>query len=267
MRLVAPLSALYRGSDHGWLEVRRLAQRAEIDNAAERARHAVDAQDLRTQVEALQAQVAALASTNDDLTRLADSYAHEAEAFRAQAEDAAASAGEAKYWRELYASTQMSAEEEVDPWTAIAPLVPAEDPIETFIALNDAAADHIVFTDQAAKSWRDIDYPEPEDMLEKLVLLAKGAVQLYGGDPGSIGHLDDWFRVNHGLKVAMSDETIGKTKSLRYFVFEGKKYDQTPHVKVRDGVKPNQVGRIHFALDSDRKRIVVNHVALKLYGL
>lgn len=65
----------------------------------------------------------------------------------------------------------------------------------------------------------------------------------------------------------MSDETIGKTKSLRYFVFEGKKYDQTPHVKVRDGVKPNQVGRIHFALDSDRKRIVVNHVALKLYGL
>jgi hypothetical protein len=79
--------------------------------------------------------------------------------------------------------------------------------------------------------------------------------------------MDDWFKVGYGLNVAMSDETISKSKNLRYFQYDGKTRDQIVHVKVRDGVKPNEVGRIHFAFDEEGKRLIVNHVALKLYGI
>ncbi|MFJ6464951.1 hypothetical protein ACIQM0_28650 [Streptomyces sp. NPDC091387] len=37
-----------------------------------------------------------------------------------------------------------------------------------------------------------------------------------------------------------------------------------PQSKVRDAVSPNEVGRIYFALDSEEKRFIVNHVGLHL---
>ena len=82
-----------------------------------------------------------------------------------------------------------------------------------------------------------------------------------------MGHVDEWFKTGFGLNVSTADDTIEKSKALRYFDFEGKRRDQTPHVKVRDAVKPNEVGRIHFAFDKVGSRLIVNHVALKLYGL
>lgn len=103
-------------------------------------------------------------------------------------------------------------------------------------------------------------------MTLKLELLALAAAALYGDAPLVIGHLDDWLKLR-GLNVAMTDDTIRKKKNIRYFDHDGTAYDQMPHVKVKDGVKPNHVGRIHFALDKDRRRLVVNHVALKLYGI
>lgn len=66
---------------------------------------------------------------------------------------------------------------------------------------------------------------------------------------------------------AVQPDTIRKNKALRWFEYEGERYDQQPHVKVRDAVKPNEVGRIHFALDKVGRRVIVNHVALKLYGI
>ena len=50
----------------------------------------------------------------------------------------------------------------------------------------------------------------------------------------------------------------------RYFGFDGKRRDGLPHIKVRDAASPNEVGRIYFAFDPARKRLIVNHVGLHL---
>ncbi len=124
-----------------------------------------------------------------------------------------------------------------------------------------------MFTDGARRSWKNIAYPDPADMTEKLLSLARAAVRLYAHDGDIATRIDDWFMTEFQLRVAMSDETISKRKRLRYFTYDGLEYDQLPHVKVRDGVKPNEVGRIHFSLDPKEGRLIVNHVALKLYGI
>lgn len=77
-------------------------------------------------------------------------------------------------------------------------------------------------------------------------------------------HLVQWFYDNHGLKFAPSDEKLSKDKDKRYFTLNGKRWDGLPHIKVRDAVSPNEVGRIYFALDSEEKRFIVNHVGLHL---
>ncbi len=268
MRVVAPLSALYRGTDHVWQDARRRAQRLETENLARRVTAAQTSADQSELIVALQGQVAALTSERDDFEQLAQEYASEATSVQDRAERLDSAEAEAKYWRELYAQTQAATPEaEVDPWSVIPALVPRGDPTKTFLRIEEAAEGRVVFTPAAATSWSKISYPEPEDMLEKLLALANAAVDLYGEDPGTIGRIDEWFKTRHGLNVATADDTIQKTKALRNFQFDGRTYDQTPHVKVRDGVKPNQVGRIHFAMDSAKKRFVINHVALKLYGI
>ena len=61
------------------------------------------------------------------------------------------------------------------------------------------------------------------------------------------------------------DDTIEKNSKLRDFSYDGASHNRTPHVKVRDYAPASQVGRIHFALDSDNARLIVDHVGLKLY--
>lgn len=267
MRVVAPLSALYRGTDHLWQDARRRVQRAEAGRLAERVAAAQSSADQSELVVALQSQVVALISERDDFEHLAEEYSREADSVRDRAERLDSAESEAKYWRELYIQTQAAAAVEVDPWSAIPPLAAGADPSRTFRAIEAAAESRVVFTPAAATSWSRINYPEPDDMLEKLLALANAAVDLYGEDPGKIGRIDEWFKTRHGLNVSIADDTIQKTKSLRDFHLDGQVYDQTPHVKVRDAVKPNRVGRIHFAMDSDNRRFVINHVALKLYGI
>lgn len=268
MRTVAPLSALYRGSDAVWREARRRVQRAEADRLAERVAQAHTAADQSELIAALQEQVNATIAERDEFERLAEEYAADAESVRDRTERVDTAEADAKYWRDLYFQTQSGPQAaDVDPWTAIVPLVSATDPSETFRGIEIAAEGRVVFTAAAATSWSRISYPEPDDMHEKLLALANAAVDLYGDDPGSIGRIDDWFKQRHGLNVSTADDTIQKNKKMRYFDFAGRSYDQTPHVKVRDAVKPNRVGRIHFAFDSENKRFVVNHVALKLYGI
>src|SRR5699024_7307366 len=166
----------------------------------------------------------------------------------------------------------MSNPEPLDPWLDIKDLTPGEDPEATFLAITDAASDRIVFTERARKSWSGIEYPEPWDMKEKLLLLARAAVRLYDDEEKSIPLLDDWMKEEFGLNVALTDQTISKWKKkemrwLNEFEFEGEVLNATPHVKVRDAVKFNECGRIHFALEGpDKKgRLVVQHVGVKTY--
>jgi len=177
---------------------------------------------------------------------------------------------ELDYWKGQYLGqyeTEPEAEDDVNPWDKIPNLVPGSDPANTFLALTDASESRIVFTEAAERSWKKISYPHPDDMTTTLTALARAAHELYGDQPLTMGHADEWFKTGFGLNVATADDTIEKNRALRYFDFDDQRRDQTPHVKVRDAVKPNEVGRIHFAFDKDGGLLIVNHVALKLYGL
>ncbi|PKW26688.1 hypothetical protein ATL31_1505 [Phycicoccus duodecadis] len=174
------------------------------------------------------------------------------------------------YWKGQYLGQyegESETEGEVDLWEKIPDLVAGGDPTDTFLALTDASESRIVFTEAAERSWKKISYPHPDDMTEALTSLAQAAHELYGGEPVKMGYVDEWFKTAFGLNVSTADDTIEKSKALRYFDYEGQRRDQTPHVKVADAVKPNEVGRIHFAFDKAGGRLIVNHVALKLYGL
>lgn len=271
MPTLAPITALVRGTDEGWRQVRSRVQQANRLEVSERVRAAREAADVIAERDALRVKVGLLETDVEAAEALVNETADTLKTLRTAAEEADGLAEQVAYWRDLYHQSfdtpEDAEQEERDPWAEVPSLVPATSPNDTFLALVDACDSHIVFTDAAERSWRKINFPHPEDMTAALIALAQAAQKLYSGDPGTIGQLDDWFKLNFGLNVATSDSTIEKNKALRWFPFEKKQRDQTPHVKVRDAVKPNEVGRIHFALDSKGKRLIVNHVALKLYGI
>ncbi|KRF44600.1 hypothetical protein ASH01_11450 [Terrabacter sp. Soil811] len=268
MPRLAPVSALARGTDEGWRQARRAAQRAARMDADARLRLAQEAADVGAQSEALEEKVRLLEAELADTQALAEAYSAEADDLRALARSAEDLRAQVEYWRGQYlAQYAPEGDADVDPWEQIPDLVAATDPTDTFLALTDASESRIVFTEAAERSWKRISYPHPDDMTAALTALARAAHKLYSEDAGPMGHVDEWFKTGFGLNISTADDTIEKNKAMRYFDFADKRRDQTPHVKVRDAVKPNEVGRIHFAFDKDGCRLIVNHVALKLYGL
>lgn len=268
MPRLAPVAALTRGVDDGWRRARQAVQRAARADADTRVRFAQEAADVGAERDALLAQVVVLDAALNDAQELAESYARDVEVLEARADTAEDLQEQVDYWKGQYLAQYEPLEEvETDPWEKIRPLTESSDPTDTFLGLSDASGSRIVFTQSAARSWKKIAYPDPDDMTQALIALARAAQLLYSDTQLSIGHVDNWFKANYGLSVSTSDNTIEKNKSMRYFKFEGKRHDQVPHVKVRDAVKPNEVGRIHFAFDKDGRRLIVNHVALKLYGI
>lgn len=271
MAQIAPLSALTRGSDIRWAALQRQAQAAARAVFESRIDAAKAASDVVTERDVLAERVVAVERENRELEELANTYAADVDRNRALAERTEQAESEANYWRKQHFAHLAldSSAEEADIWTTVPTLTAKKDPEDTFEALSEAADHRIVFTQAAAKSWRKIDYPDAAGMTEALIALAKAACLLYkdGSNDETIGRVDDWFKTAVGLNVATSDDTIEKDKNMRYFDFDGQSWDQKNHVKVRDGVKPNEVGRIHFAFDKEGNRLIVNHVALKLYGI
>lgn len=272
------IAALSHGTDIEWRRVRAAAENArmtELSDQAERAREGGDkegeATALQKQVEALQTVKAELEAIGEDALQQADASAGLARHLESERNQARA---EAQMWqdsyRDLSAGKAVGGAEPLDPWDSIPALAPRSNPGPTFLAITDAASECILFTERAMKSWVGIHYPEPDDMTRQLVLLARAAVVLYDGEEKQIPHLDDWLKENFGLTVALTDQTISKWKRkdmrwLNEFEYEGEMLDATPHVKVRDAVKFNECGRIHFALDAKKGRLVVQHVGIKTY--
>ena len=58
-------------------------------------------------------------------------------------------------------------------------------------------------TTDSCNTSKNIAYPDPADMTEKLQSLARAAVRLYAHDGGTAGRLDDWFMTEFQLRVAM----------------------------------------------------------------
>lgn len=270
MPRLAPVSALANGIDNGWRRVRQASQRSARGEAESRLRLAQETADITGQRDALEEKVVLLEADLEDTRALADAYAAEATELKGMARLAEDRQVELEYWKDLYLGryeSETEVDDELDLWKNIPALVPGSDPSDTFLALSDASGSSIAFTEAAERSWKKISYPHPDDMTAALTSLARAAQTLYGAEAVKMGHVDEWFKTEFGLNVATADDTIEKTKTMRYFDYEGQRRDQTPHVKVRDAVKPNEVGRIHFAFDKDGGRLIVNHVALKLYGL
>ncbi|QHF24150.1 hypothetical protein GTU73_09080 [Rathayibacter sp. VKM Ac-2804] len=271
-------AALGGGADTSWRRVRSAAEKVrlvELSDQERRARRGGDEDGeisaLKQQVEALEATTAELETIGEDALRQADISARAARQLEAERDRARE---EAEMWqncyRELSAGRSVLSPEPENAWTAVPRLVARSNPDATFLAIMDAASEHIVFTDRARKSWEDIDYPDPDDMTEKLIALARAAVVLYDGEEKSIPRLDDWLKENFAITVALTDQTITKwrRKEMRWlnqFEHEGATLNATPHVKVRDAVKFNECGRIHFALEAAKGRLVVHHVGVKTY--
>lgn len=272
-RRLGALSALGNGTDIQWQAVKSSADRARMRALLERAEQARAGGDAQGEIEALTQQVEMLTASNAELAAIGEDAMQTADAKARQLTELETelelARREAKTWREAYQG-QSEATEPDDPWEAIPVLVPRSDPEATFLAITDAASEHIVFTENARKSWASIDYPEPEDMTAKLISLARAAVELYSGESGNLPKLGLWFKEQHGINVALTDQTISDKKKkdfkwLTAFEHEGETLSGVPHVKVRDAVKLNECGRIHFALEPKKHRIVVHHVAVKTY--
>ncbi len=277
---VGALAALGNGEDRAWRKMRSLAGDAQMEELSERASRARVGGDLEGEISVLKQKIEALESAKSELEEIGEEALQQADQNKLNARRLESERNnareEAKMWKksyaELSAGREITVPEPQDPWLDIKDLTPGEDPEATFLAITDAASDRVVFTERARKSWSDIEYPEPWDMKEKLLLLARAAVRLYDDEEKSIPLLDDWIKEEFGLNVALTDQTISKWKKkemrwLNEFEFEGEVLNATPHVKVRDAVKFNECGRIHFALEGPGKkgRLVVQHVGVKTY--
>lgn len=277
-RRIGGLAALGNGEDTEWRRVKAIAEKARLDELSLLAVKAREGGDKEGEISALKQQIEALQEAADELETIgeealqqADANARLAQQFESERD---LSRDEVRMWQNLYqdlsSGTPSASQTPVDPWTTIPTLVSHSDPQATYLAISDAASGGIVFTERAQKSWMNISYPEPDDMTDKLIAIARAAVALYDGEDRSIAHLDVWLKENFGLTVALTDQTITKWKKkemrwLNAFEHEGEILNATPHVKVRDAVKLNECGRIHFALEPKKGRLVVQHVGIKTY--
>jgi len=268
MGLLSELSVVARGQDRGWDRARRAAQRAQAAAAQARLERAAEG-DSAEQASALRARVDELTGEVAFWEEEAQRLTVDTDGLRARAESLENARRERDYWRDQYQqSVRAPAPDEAadtDPWEMV-PCLEASAGEPTYRALEKAAEGRIAFAASAETSWKSSGYPHRQEMTDVLLALSKAAIDLYAHE-GQMPRLTEWFKIEHGLTVAMSDQRIKKSKAMRYFDHDGEQWDGLPHVKVRDAVSPNEVGRVHFALDSTGMRIVVGHVGLKLHGV
>ncbi|PWI10551.1 hypothetical protein DIZ27_11230 [Streptomyces sp. NWU339] len=259
------LSVIARGSDSAWERARQASYRAGARRVAEQLSRAKAAGDKAGELKALNFRVRELEEEAQSWEDMAQSYMEERDKARSEAADAEVLRQDRDYWKNQYLDLSKGGAGQtatLDVWSQI-PVLGTTDALPTFRALAETSEQRIVFTPRAARVWKDSRYPYPQEMTDRLVALAQAAMDLYTKS-GKIPRLVQWFYDNHGLKFAPSDEKLSKDKDKRYFMFDEERWDGLPHIKVRDAVSPNEVGRIYFALDSEGKRFIVNHVGLHL---
>jgi hypothetical protein len=125
--------------------------------------------------------------------------------------------------------------------------------------ISELKSDAFVLTDRCCRSLKDNPYPDPArmwDFTERLSRAARGWRELEA-EVG--GRLAEWIMENHEIEVAMHDSTLGVWAEFSY---EGQNYSREPHVKVDDYKDPSQCGRIYFAVDTEARRFIVDHIGL-----
>lgn len=133
--------------------------------------------------------------------------------------------------------------------------------------LEEASGGSIAFTAKAMRNWPKSGYPHVDAMEKALVGLTRASIDWRNSGTNIGKSLRDWLKTEFELNFSPDDESL-RRKSLDVFDFEGiDGLSREPHLKLDDHVKPNEVGRVYFAVDSDQKRFIVDHVGLKLYGI
>jgi hypothetical protein len=268
-RRVAPISALSRRGDDDFRRARQAELAAHRKLSQARVQEAEDAGDESAQIVALRQQLGSLQEEvkiwEDAVTQAEESLAE----MRTQAERVPFLEQRVEQLNSILIAPPAAAAEasNVDLWESLPNLTTGSEltAAELYLQLEDLSERHIVFTNRASTSWKKSKYPYPEEMKDALVKLARVAVTLYDGKDRVMPHLDEWIHTEFELRVALNDEVVERTPKLHRFTFEGSVHNRTPHVKVRDGVALQHVGRIHFALDTEGARIIVDHVGVKLY--
>jgi hypothetical protein len=149
------------------------------------------------------------------------------------------------------------------------PPPPAEDADDrTWADVSAAVAGRVcssfVLTDRAVKQLGNNHYPKPRRMGDHLNTLANVA-EAWAKLKGVVGgEFADWAMREHGLNIALHDETLVARK-LHEFVLDGVTYSRVPHVRVDHAVAFTDCGRIYFARDSDNLRFIVDHIGLHPY--
>ncbi|MDU0290041.1 hypothetical protein [Saccharothrix longispora] len=266
MRVLAPVSVVARGRDRGWEAATAagrtiVAERTSKQLSAARARgdNAEENRVLSSRVEQLEHDVETWVALNEELIE-------EKSALESQIRELDQQKYLAESWRQQYLELLKSPHAAVEVDLDSAPEY-AVDRIPLLLRfLEDWSGGTCRFTENAAGQWRKSAYPHPEKMRSALLALTKAAVR-FSEQRGSISMLlDDWFRENFDLKVAMGDKKL-VAMGLDRFMFENAEFSRVPHVKLDDRTSPNQVGRIYFAIDHASGSFIVDHIGLKLYGL
>ena len=126
-------------------------------------------------------------------------------------------------------------------------------------------AGRIVFTPEAVASARTADINSAANGCEiawkHLHAAATVLPRLAFDESVSGAMLPSRFQVESGCDLTMTEGKATKADphlvSSRVLSFDGQAWDITPHIKY--GVRPPKCLRIHFALDRDKRRVVVGH--------
>lgn len=259
MKIVAPVSVTARGTnrlrvlaaEEGRREREEAFQKV-LAEAAERGGESAELEMLRSRVTQLDADVAQWVEEVERLTEVEESVTglqHQLEYWKAEAQRAYGAAG---------TDTRAA-------WDT-APALEPDDLSGLAKYLEDASGGAIVFTAAALRGWRKDGYPHVNAMRDALVTLARAAADWRRAECNTGMRMKEWLKTNFELNYAQEDEPLAIRK-LDKFEHDGRVYSRAQHLKLDDHVKPNEVGRVYFATDSDDARFVVDHVGLKLYGL
>lgn len=171
-----------------------------------------------------------------------------------------------EYWKaEAQRAYQASGTDTHVAWETCPPLE-TDDLSALAKHLEEASEGAIVFTAAAQRSWGKSGYPHIDAMRDALVTLARAATEWRRVECNTGMRMKEWLKTRFELNYSHDDEPL-VIKKLHQFEHDGKSYTREQHLKLDDHVKPNEVGRVYFATDSDEARFVVDHVGLKLYGI
>jgi hypothetical protein len=125
--------------------------------------------------------------------------------------------------------------------------------------VDDLVGPGFSLTARGEQCARENAYPSPRRMWEHLQRLSEAGHSYYEAG-GAVGdRFAEWGGTTFRLDVALQDSSYAATT----FTYEGHELSRLPHVKIDDAVAPNEVGRIYFAIDSDRSRLVVDWFGVK----